>query len=412
MARFNISPNIGNISKTVDALVDYVNGLDDRIEEVAANIPSKMIVEELPETGDPNITYYVGPKGTAPNLYYEVWVWVQEEAEGPFVWRELEDTDQVDLSGYLQKVTTATTNEQAYTKNADGTQGMVDVVVGTSGGSIVKRTSNGQVSCADATADNHAVNRGFANQNYRGKMTGTTTKDQVYVKFANGTQGGVDIDAENETANTIVRRTSAGKIVIATPTADYHGANKKYVDDNFLAKNTATSSYFQAYCKNTDGTQAMCNANVGVVGGALPLRRSNGNLAVPLEPTENGDAASKKYVDDNATGVRYIHQLTLTYTAATDTYLTVMATLVNRSSLPITAMSYEVFRNMAVQYGDYGQNLAYNPVMVVKCPNGFHGHDFPDPIDGIYWKDLNNSTEGFATSASMTLSVTDYVTLF
>lgn len=412
MARFEISPNIGNISKTVDALVDYVNGLDDRIEEVAANIPSKMVVEELPETGDPNITYYVGPKGTEPNLYYEVWVWVQEEEEGPFVWRELEDTDQVDLSGYLPIQNGVTSYPQVYGKDTDGTQGMVEYSSTVRNAALVQRNGSGQVAVPNTPTDNsHATSKKYVDDTFIAKETGISSRAQVYVKASDGTQARYDLSVV-PAAYTVAYRDSYSCVQTGSPTQNDQAVPKGYADTTYLAKNTATSSYFQAYCKNTDGTQAMCNANVGVVGGALPLRRSNGNIAVPLEPTENGDAASKKYVDDNATGVRYIHQLTLTYATAPDEYLTVMATLVNRSSLPITAMSYDVFREMSVQYGDYGQSLGYNPVMVVKCPNSFHGHDFPDPIDGIYWKDLNNSTEGFATSATMTLSVSDYVSLF
>lgn len=204
-------------------------------------LSEKVVVASLPQTGSGNTLYFVGPKKDSQgNDYYEEYIWVNDTFE------PLGSTAAIDLSGYLPIQNGVTTNEQAYTKNADGTQGMVDVVVGTSGGSIVKRTSNGQVSCADATADNHAVNRGFANQTYRGKMTGTTTKDQAYVKFANGTQGGVDIDVGTSN-NTLVRRTAAGQISCADPTADNHGANKKYVDD----KLTATLTQLQ------DGTYSL-----------------------------------------------------------------------------------------------------------------------------------------------------------
>ena len=119
-----------NLQEQVAYLTAKWQQLADEIDAVRAQIPSKMIVEELPEEGDPLITYYVGPKGTEPNLYYEVWVWVQEEPDGPFVWRELEDTDQVDLSGYLPIQDGVTTRAQVYSKNADGTQAMLDVASG------------------------------------------------------------------------------------------------------------------------------------------------------------------------------------------------------------------------------------------------------------------------------------------
>ena len=62
-----------NLESQVGYLTEVAEQLDAKITEVAAQIPSKMIVEELPETGDPLITYYVGPRGTDPNYYYALY---------------------------------------------------------------------------------------------------------------------------------------------------------------------------------------------------------------------------------------------------------------------------------------------------------------------------------------------------
>ena len=72
---------------------------------------------------------------------------------------------------------------------------------------------------------------------------------------------------------------------LAPPTSLNDATNKKYVDDTLLLNNVAMSNYLKK-----DGTVAMT--------GNLNL---SGNKIVGLAtPTSNTDAATKKYVDDNA----------------------------------------------------------------------------------------------------------------
>lgn len=61
------------------------------------------------------------------------------------------------LSGKLDKVTTSTTMQQAYVKNADGTQAMVDINVEETGSSIVKRRSDGTIDCNDGKDNKQAA---------------------------------------------------------------------------------------------------------------------------------------------------------------------------------------------------------------------------------------------------------------
>lgn len=91
------------------------------------------------------------------------------------------------LSGKLDKVTTSTTTRQAYVKNADGTQGMVNVDAEKTPDSIVKRRSDGTIDCNDGTNDKQAATVGQMNeaiaaaQPYHITLTGyagTVTQEQ------------------------------------------------------------------------------------------------------------------------------------------------------------------------------------------------------------------------------------------
>lgn len=61
------------------------------------------------------------------------------------------------------------------------------------------------------------------------RSDGTTTNDQAYVKLADGSQSMVDIVVSG-TANTIVKRDSAGHVKTAAPSSDNDAATKHYVD--------------------------------------------------------------------------------------------------------------------------------------------------------------------------------------
>ena len=246
------------------------------------------------------------------------------------------------------------------------------------------------------------------------KVTTATTLAQLYYKAADGTQGMVDV-SDGADGGSVAKRTATGQIVCEDPTADKEAATKKYVDDNAVHKQTGASSYFQVYGKNTDGTQAMCNANANVTGGALVIRQSNGNVKLPLTPVNDDDGACKKYVDDNATGTRYIHSLLLTYEISASLNLYIHATLVNRTATAITGMGYDTFRDMEVHYGSVADTIGYGtPCAVLKCPTAFHGHDFPDPYDGILYMydSAGTLTHGTVNHSDNTLTVVDSVTLF
>lgn len=366
-----------NLEGQVKYLTEVAEALDNRITEVAANIPSKMIVEELPEEGDPNITYYVGPKGTAPNYYYEVWVWVQEVEDGPFVWRELEDTDQVDLSGYLPKVTGDTTYAQVYVKNADGTQGMVDAVNDNyTANSIARRDSGGRIKAANPVSWNDVVIKDYAENNFVAKSTSTTTYDRLYGVYANGTQTMFNV-SEGANAYTIAMRDSAGKLLTKDPVNSSDAVNKSYGDSTYLAKVTGASTYQQVYGKYTDGGQLMMNAAVGQVGNALVQRNASGQIYVPATPTEYDHAASKQYVDASVGQLIYKHQITLTFTVSSKLFQLDIVVLNGTSTAYTSTDGKQMLANLksssySISTSSYVDNKFWS---VVVCPSDKYIHD-------------------------------------
>lgn len=371
-----------NLQDQVAYLTAKYKELEDLIEAVRAQIPSKMIVEELPEEGDPLITYYVGPKGTDPNYYYEVWVWVQEEPDGPFVWRELEDTDQVDLSGYLQKVTTSSTEKQVYTKNADGTQSMTDVAHSVVAGAIPLRGSSGQILVPTGTpsSDSAATSKGYVVGNFLAKQTGSSSYVQVYAKATDGSQEMLNVNG-NPISDSIPFRFDYGHIKLPNettypPTDDDYAVSKRYTDYTYLAKQTGSSTYQQIYAKYTDGGQVMLNSAVGQVGNAIVQRNASGQVYVPATPTEYDHAASKKYVDDAVGQLIYTHAITLSFTVNSRSFI-LNITLLNDDSTAYTSASGEDLLEY-IQDGVYSittdsyRNASYWSVAV--CPSDKYRH--------------------------------------
>lgn len=408
----------GKTYRNLQEQVAYLTGkwqeLANEIDELRAQIPSKMIVEELPEEGDPLITYYVGPMGTAPNQYYEVWIWVQEEPDGPFVWRELEDTDQVDLSGYLQKQTAETTYPQAYVKNTNGSQTMMEISrTSPIADSLVLRTENGQVTTAAPTADNHAANKKYVDDYFVAKQTAVTSSNQAYAKAADGSQTMQDISTTG--SGDIIARQANGQIYVpSSPSANNDATSKKYVDDTFLAKLTGTTLYDQAYRKNTDGSQSMVFISVtGAVAWSLAQRNGDGQI-VCADPTASNQAATKNYVDAAVGQLLYLHDIEIIVTVDATNKLYIKAYLINGNSTAITSIDRTTFKRMDVQYGAFGPNLAnVNTCAVTKCPDSLRQDEFDEPFPAYLYQYISGgSLVSGQTTNAMTITVTDSVITF
>lgn len=406
-----------NLESQVKYLTDVADQLNQLIESVRAQIPSKMIVEELPETGDPNITYYVGPKGTEPNLYYEVWVWVQEEAEGPFVWRELEDTDQVDLSGYLPKVETVTTRSQLYGKHADGGQIMFDVTDDNIASTVAKRTSDNQINTSLTPANpNHVTSKKYVDDNFVAKDISTTPYSKAYIKKSDGTQDTLSMSS-TPNAGFIVQYNTGGTLRCKDPTgAGEEAVNLSYANRQYLAKQNGTSSYLQLYAKNTDGTQMMVNANANPTSDSIPIRFAYGHIKLPNQttypPTDDDYAVSKRYVDNVVGQLLYLHDIELIITVDSTNKLYVKAYLVNGSPTAITEFNRILYQRIDVQWGAFGPNIANaEAVAVNKLPDDFRQEAFDEPFVGFLYQYISggNLVSG-KTNSNMSTTITDTVT--
>lgn len=86
------------------------------------------------------------------------------------------------------------------------------------------------------TADTHAVNKGYADSHYTAK---SNTTSAVY--GTNGSGNPIMLKwAANNLANALVLRNGNGNVSISEPLQDDHAANKKYVDEKSLYRQTLT----------------------------------------------------------------------------------------------------------------------------------------------------------------------------
>lgn len=103
-----------------------------------------------------------------------------------------------------------------------------------------------------------------------------------------------------------------GYLMTNIPSQDYQAANKKYVDDGFVAKHTGTHTGYLVYSVDSSNTPYMFevgmtpkNIGPGKVAAFNFVGRGTtepaGTIFVAM-PTADYDAAPKKYVDDN-TGI-------------------------------------------------------------------------------------------------------------
>lgn len=135
----------------------------------------------------------------------------------------------------------------------------------------------------------------------------TPTDKQLYVYAVN--QNGEQVHekySNNALAWSIVHRNGTGQSEFATPTADAHAATKKYVDDGFVTKNTTTPKAIYA----VDSAQKPVNLpyTQDATANTMAQRYTDGRLRVGT-PVEDGDAATKGYVDGKKTYTHYIHMI-------------------------------------------------------------------------------------------------------
>lgn len=399
-----------NLQDQVGYLTGKYDDLQDQINDVRGKLTHYVVVDTLP-TGDdidPSAVYLLGPMGTEPDTYYEEWVYVQK-ADETWMWEKLGDTDSVDLSGYLEKDTTETTDDQAYIKNANGTQGMLKISLGASGYSIAERYSDGTLAVGYATGDNRAASKGYCDDHYVAKQTGATTYYQVYGKLADGSQAMQNV---SETADgSIVKRKADGRIYTPNPSGNTDATNKQYVDNGFVARRTGTTTYAQAYLKLTDGSSGYIDLAYAAVGDTLVKRTASGQVAC-ADPTDASHAATKNYVDAAVGQLLYLHKLVLTFADVSGTDdLEVLVYLVNGSPTAITSPTTDEYCRMTPSHGLLGSNT----VAITKFPPSvaYDILDYPRWNGFMYqYFSGGNLISAVVDSDSYTMTVTDVVVNF
>lgn len=131
------------------------------------------------------------------------------------------------------------------------------------------------VAAPTETAD--AANKGYVDTAISGLTNGTTA--MPYVKKAGDTM--------------------TGALNLPAPTENANAANKKYVDDADAVLNAAIQKEVQDRETAIEGIQTEIDGVTGDLSGYLPLTGGTMTGALNVQtPTENANAATKKYVDD------------------------------------------------------------------------------------------------------------------
>ena len=406
-----------NLEGQVGYLTDKYGDLQDQIDDIRAHLTHYVIVETLPtEDIDTSAVYLVGPMGTAPDTYYEEWVYVQL-ADESWTWEKLGDTASVDLSGYLQKVETATTYQQVYGKYTDGGQLMMNAAVGQVGNALVQRNANGQIYVpATPTEYDHAASKKYADDNFVPKDTTVTTYAKAYIKKGDGSQDTLSM-ANTPNQGFIVQYNTSGTLRCKDPIGNGEDAvNLSYANSNYVAKQTGTTSFRQAYAKATDGSQYMQVINgkdmdAGV--DRVACYGTDGRLRVG-EPVNAKDAATKGYVDAAVGQLLYLHDINLVISVDATNKLFVKAYLVSSTSTAYTSFDRQLYRRIDVQWGAFGVDIPNAvAVAVTKLPDGFRQDDFDEPFIGFLYQYLSggNLVSAYADS-NMSVTITDTVTSF
>lgn len=138
-----------------------------------------------------------------------------------------------------------------------------------------------------------------------------------------------------EVANTLVMRDSGGRAKIQTPLLADQIANKRYVDDGFIAK------YINGgivYANDTSGSQTGIEYSEGADKYTIAIRSENGCVRT-ADPEGQNDAVTKSYADNR---FRYTHLIEVKFNPAPEPYVSYVLigiiTYVSESSTPLTSI--------------------------------------------------------------------------
>lgn len=215
----------------------------------------------------------------------------------------------------VDKVSTTTTNNQAYVKLANGNQTMWNMENGPVASTICVRDGNGRLRVVDPLNSGDCATKGYVDTNFVAKNT--TVSNGVYGKSA-GSEIFYEI-SQGITQNTVARRTDYGGLRCVTQYQN-DATTKQFVEDNFVAKQTGTPDSGATrgflYGLQSDGTTPnLYKVQIQSTADTIPLRNPSGTFYVGT-PTLQYEAANKGYVDNKVTGIFALDGTTLTITTA------------------------------------------------------------------------------------------------
>lgn len=290
-----------------------------------------VIVPTLPAGGLPNRIYLV-PKTNGTTIdAFDAYLWVNKGTEDVPAWAwEYEGAmaGSVDTTNLVTKTDYATTTTAGIVMVGEGlsmstTSHKLNLVAATEA-----QITGGTGSLRPITVSNHkfAVKNALTTQASNAftedekasacdligavpKITPDVTYHRAVVRMNTGEYRGyalANISARAYAGN-IAMHTDDQYITVEppasvptkTPTVDYAAANKKYVDDGFVAKVTETTNRAQVYAKAADGTQGMIEVSNLVAATGAIVQRAGWDILVPDTPGYATSAVNRNYVTNN-----------------------------------------------------------------------------------------------------------------
>lgn len=135
------------------------------------------------------------------------------------------------------------------------------------------------------------------------KVNKTSTVSQVYATDSNGAQTTLTYGAGVVNGGLVQRGGTSGQIQVpVTPTSNVHATSKQYVDNELADKVDKVNTATVLYGTTSGGGQTTLSYGASVSDLMIVRRPVGGQINVPLAPTDNAHATSKKYVDDGLAG--------------------------------------------------------------------------------------------------------------
>lgn len=201
----------------------------------------------------------------------------------------------------LDKVTEAGAYPRLYNIKPDGTQDTVSFTSSAVAYAVVQRDSNGDVTVpVEPSSQNSAASKNYIDSLFVAKKNNT---DDVYYAYgyhnseqvSYGTSIGIN-------PNYLVSRDANGDVlVLDTPVSNNGATSKTYVDNGFVKKIVPEQGVdmftYASTLQSGVRKETYFELKTRPKAWALPMYDGDGDLAARLEPTYEGSATSKKYVD-------------------------------------------------------------------------------------------------------------------